>query len=245
MSIPVVRFSDGRLGISRDTLLVLATLVNAGPDAVDSRHLSALKVAGVVAENGEIVAEIDAVARAVAEPTCRLEVEVDSKRLYGWVSPDTVVLLEASVGDDVGEVMAGPTIYLPLLLTNIVGLGPRPVLHVGAVAELDESELSGLSAATPERLMSDSDAQRTADSRVAVAIASLITSYRRRWIVRVWWGDGARAGLRVVEALDSDDGWWGVERVDGRARLAATDATTLYRGLTALLPTNDELGLSG
>ena len=245
MSRPAVTYRGRQLRISHDTLLSLATLAVAGPDKVDSRHLSALRRAEVVSEGGEIVAEIEAVARAVAEPLCLLEVEVDSKRLHGWVSPDMVVLLEEPVGDDLGDVMVEPTTYLPLLLTNVVALGPRPVFHVGVVAELDERELFELSAATPELLLCDSDAERTEDLGVAVALASLIKSYRRRWIVRARWGDGARAGWRVVEALDSDDGWWGVERVDGRARLAATDATILYRRLTALLPTNDELGLSG
>lgn len=245
MSTPAVTYCEGQLRISHDTLLALATLAVAGPDAVNSRHLSALRRAEVVAEGDEIVAEIEPVARAVAEPLCQLEVEVDSKRLHGWVSPDMVVLLEEPVGDNLGDVMAGPTTYFPLLLTNIVGLGPRPFLHVGAVAEIDENRLSGLSAATPKQLVGDLDAGGKSDSGVAVAIASLIKSYRRRWFVQARWGDGAAAGWRVIEALDSDDGWWGLERVDGRARLTATDATTLYRGLTALLPNNDELGLDG
>lgn len=237
----IVEYSPGRLVLPPDVFLALVSRVDPRRQVrLEDDAIDALERAGVL--DGDAVADdIRPLLEAVTASVCDLMIDIDDRRIVGWVSPElAVVLLPTRERDGRADVVAAPTVNLPIFLTELTDLGPRSDDGRGVTIELDADLLPALLAGDPDEVAAGTLLGQPIDADAAHALSSLLRGAVRRWRVVAAWGDGAD-DQQAVEALDGATGAWLVEREGDRARLSTVTPTELYRGFTALLPTAEEL----
>jgi hypothetical protein len=135
--------------------------------------------------------------------------------------------------------------FLPEAVVRLVDLGPRVRPTEAGPLILSSSELDHLTSsdagrrgAAPDRTRSSSPGsagKATAQPFGGGAIA--------RWeAVATWGASNGSSGRRGVQVIDSAAGMWLVEPLGLGLMASPTTPSVLWRLLTALLPSDDELG---
>lgn len=163
---------------------------------------------------------LEAMLDTAAAPVCELTVDLGGTIITGHVGPTLVALTGPVIADRV-EFTASPTTQLPGLLAELVDLGPRRFYPPVEAVELGADQVDALQAGQPG------------------IIADVDGTPPLLWTVSVTWGAGRS---RVVEMLDSGSRLWALSRLpDARTRLDPVSPTQVFRQLSGLLPTDDEM----
>lgn len=224
----------GRLRLSQDSWQALHEW-----SAGRSRHgaqTAALHDAGVI-DQGQPHRTLVPALEAALEPLATLSVEQrdhDGRRLdgAGWATRGAAALL-LDAPDDLRELATVHPAMLPAALARVVALGPR---MRGATAPLHVRD------AVASRLLgSDPDERhRVVEDLGADLLPGLAGGPWNHWTVLARWESD---GQRAVTVLDSSHQMWLVERGAGVHVLWPADPTQVWRLLTRLLPSDDELSL--
>lgn len=242
-----VRFDarSGRLRLDEPAaraLLDWVTGADAGP-AVTELHDAGVIVAGrphPALETG---------LKALNEPVCRLEVALRAstgERLSGsgWVAAEAAALLMDLPDDGMRELITVHPTFLPAGLARVVRLGPRTRIDSEPL-RLSSGDFDALLDGDPTTRARTADDVGGAgvDPDTGAAVRELASGPWCRWRVDVSWspapgGPGER-GLSVLDTPDA--GLWWVDQADGSTVLWPCNPTAVWRGLTVLLPADEEL----
>jgi hypothetical protein len=193
---------------------------------------------------------------AVAAPLCRLELRVDepdqnrweARRAEAWVGLDaTALLLDAPEG--LQDFRTFPVTFLPLVLGQLVALGPRPrppsqSPEPSFPVPIDALELlvTAAGAAREQAMLRCIDAAAGAGQITADAARDLFTGVQRRWeLVARWDPAHGEAGQRALRVIDSEAGLWRAEPGGSGVTLSATTPTTVWQAMIDVFPRDHEL----
>lgn len=235
----------GRLRLDRQSFETLARWAAGTEDP--GPEMAALREAGVI-EQDRLHPALAAALAAVTDPICRLRVRLvdhDGREVtgVGWITPDAAALL-LDLPAGLAELVSVDPTFLPASLARIVRLGPRPRLPAGTPEmELPARRLAALMAIDPARRRQAREALAAdSEQQAHPLVASLLTAPWTVWGIDVSWsakGDAPRG--RALRVADIDAGMLRIESTAGTATLMPTTPTELWRRLTLLLPTDDEL----
>lgn len=170
---------------------------------------------------------------AMATPVCEGTLERGSRRARLWVDARVAVLLMPEP-DDRLRLATVPTPFLPAALARANDLGPRPRIEPATRLSFAPDELA--------RLLAERDPAAVATGDDAPALRTLVGELREHWRVEARWAPSPESpGIRVVEVIDTNAGLWLVVPDGPTVELWPTTPTLLFRQLTALLPTSEEL----
>lgn len=253
---PALDTGRGRARLTPSDLALLADLPSTDPDVLTAPRLPVLEAAGLV-RDGAPADEVAALLPLLSGAELVLDVATTCRTTTDGVVALTVLrhavhlgrgqalVVESFPGTD--EVDLGPVEidHLPVVLTRLVGLRPRPLSPV-APARLPAALVSDLLAGlvTPEQgraaepvLRSTLPAQApwlTADQ--VEAVSAVLARRQAAWSVLPRPADGA--GAEGVSVLDGGPtGWWqrGLATEPGHLVLAPVTAEQLAERVSALL----------
>ncbi|ADD40694.1 hypothetical protein [Stackebrandtia nassauensis] len=235
--------ASGRLRI--DQLRFDRFLAWANGDTSPGPDLDELRQAGAIFQD-DIHPVLAPSMRVVAEYLCQLRIDLiddhgDEKSGDGWISPEGAVLL-LDLPDGMRQLHAMPAEMLPAAIARVTRLGPRPVPGAESL-HLTRDVFEGLLAAKPEdrQLAADRLALDTAEAALTELVARLVAGPWRRWTVSVaWYTPQGEPASRNLQVLDTDRGMCLCEVSGVNAALLPTNATGVWRRLTALLPDDVE-----
>jgi len=170
---------------------------------------------------------------AMAAPVCEGTLERGSRRARLWVDARVAVLLMPEP-DGRLRLATVPTPFLPVALARANDLGPRPRLEPAIRLSFTADELA--------RLLAERDPAAVPPGAEAAALRTLLQELCEHWRVEVRWTPSPQSpGVRVVEAIDTNAGLWLVVPDGPTVELWPTTPTIVFRQLTALLPSSEEL----
>ena len=243
-----------RLKITREDLAVLAAVARGGGTA-STRATEDLRASGALTRRG-VHPALEPVLAAVNRPVCEIHADrrahgAPGRRAIGWVDPRVAALLtdrqHLEAGDPRWDLTAPHPTFLPAALAELFDLGPRGRPDTSGLARRSAVTVTALDRLLTlgQRATRDAVAE-TLPHRSEPAIAAVhqaVTRLRGRWRLEARWSaPGERTGWRSLDVIDSDPGLW-VARREGRAgfRLVPATPTQIWRLLTTVLPTADEV----
>ena len=241
----------GTLRLSRASLVDLCS-VHGGQEVSGASGLSS---AGLLHDGG-VHPRLVPVVETAARPLVRMVLDVVSDspvHCQGWVGEDRALLLVArSALDQVYEATFLARSLLSSQLARLVGLGPRPRPKVTDPIEVDlgllEALVGGAEALAPSEVEMLLDAGDEVVPAWVEVLALLSGGAQARWRIGVWWNSHEESpAARSLEVIDSKAGLFVVSHLArgprrfARVRLHPVTPTQVWRLLSVLIPTSDEV----
>jgi hypothetical protein len=232
MSRPSFDPATGTLTAPRETIAALARFATgAGP--VDEPALDeALLAAGAGTARAPHPRLGEALV-AVRSPIVGILLGKTGYAMPGWIGDGWFALHVLRPGDD-DRLVSGPADHAPHVLLELLGVGPRP--HDERPAEI-RVDVHALERAVALRL-----GDRPSAGLLPEPLdASIAGGFRDWWMAASRWPPAPdRPGAFAIEAVDTDDGLWSVERADdGTAIVRPLEPVAAMLALGDVIPDGD------
>lgn len=181
--------------------------------------------------DGELHEALAGLRETLTGALVELDLERGERRGRGWLGPTGRSVLAHPLERGRARLVGLASTLLVDALVRLNDVGPRPryspavriALEPGALAE-------ALAVRDPDVAPLDGDDERA-------AFESIVRGLREHWLVRTHWkpAPGSLSG-RVLEVLDTQDGYWLVVPDEPTVELWPTTPTMVFRSLCGLFP---------